>query len=47
MPAANIIEIQEMVPNSGSSSSLPSLMWPYRLNIRKMQIATKPQTAAT
>ena len=34
MPVANIIETQENVENSGSLSSGPSLMLPYRLMAR-------------
>ena len=42
MPALNIIAIHETVRNSGSSSSRPSGMRPYRLNASHSEKNTNP-----
>src|SRR6476620_127084 len=47
MPALNIIETQETVLNSGSSSSRPSVMLPYRLMASHSTNTTKPLEVST
>ena len=47
MPALNIIAIQEMVRNSGSSSSRPSGMLPKRLSASHSTKTTKALEVST
>ncbi len=47
IPALNNIANQDTIPNSGVSSSLPSLISPYRENANQPQKITKPNVIST
>src|SRR5688572_8928933 len=47
MPVANIMDTQEKVENSGTESSGPSLMLPYRVKARNAENTRNPALART
>jgi hypothetical protein len=47
IPVANIIDTHENVENSGTESSAPSLMFPYRLNARYPENTTNAAVVNT